>query len=78
MEKSPVFVGAVAKVQGAVGVTMASLASKDHGRQRQALGYSFTTQAILQQQDIILLHVRKMLALLKRSEMAGKKVNMSD
>ncbi|KAH8746946.1 cytochrome P450 [Diaporthe sp. PMI_573] len=78
MEKSPVFVGAVAKVQGAVGVTMASLASKDHGRQRRALGYSFTTQAILQQEDIILLHVRKMLALLKRSAMADEKVNMSD
>jgi cytochrome P450 len=78
MEKSPVFVGAVAKVQAAVGVNIASLASKDHGRQRRALGYSFTTQAILQQQDIILLQVRKVLALLKRSAMAGEKVNMSD
>ncbi|KAF1359823.1 cytochrome P450 [Lizonia empirigonia] len=78
MEKHPIFIGAVAKINGSVGLSMAQLASKDHSRQRRALGYSFSTSALTQQQDIILKQVRKLISQLMVFARNGKDVDITD
>ncbi|KAF2754938.1 cytochrome P450 [Pseudovirgaria hyperparasitica] len=76
MEKHPVFIGAVPKVQGSVGLTMAPLATKDHSRHRRALGHSFTTGALLNQQEIILGQVQKLMQVMKDYAAKGEHPNM--
>jgi len=78
MEKHPVFIGAVPAVGATVGLSMARLASKDHSRQRKALGYSFTTSALIQQQVVILKHVRKLISQLTAFARDGKEIDMTD
>ncbi|CAE7002708.1 Cytochrome P450 monooxygenase [Pyrenophora teres f. teres] len=78
MEKHPVFIGAVPAVGATVGLSMARLASKDHSRQRKALGYSFTTSALIQQQAVILKHVRKLISHLTVFARDGKEIDMTD
>jgi len=72
MEKSGIFTGA------ATGINMAPIGTKDHSRHRRALGYSFTTSALLQQQEIILTQVRKLISCLKRLASSGKDIDMTD
>lgn len=57
MEKSPVFLGAVGKVNGAVGVSVA--VDEEHSRQRKALGYLFTNRALLQFEPLLQSQLRK-------------------
>lgn len=78
MEKHPVFIGAVAKVGGAVGISMAPLATKDHSRHRRALGYSFATSALVEQQEIILKQVRNLISHLKVFARKEKAIDMTD
>lgn len=78
MEKSPVFIGAVAKApDGSMGISMAPLATKDHARQRGAMAYCFTNQALLQQQSLMKLHIDKLIAQLKQMTRRGEPVDMS-
>lgn len=79
MEKSPVFIGAVAKApDGSMGISMAPLATKDHARQRGAMAYCFTNQALLQQQSLMKIHIDKLIAQLKKMTRQGEPVNMSN
>ena len=78
MEKHPVFIGAVPKVGSTVGLSMALLASKDHSRQRRALAYSFSTSALIQQQQIILKQVQKLISHLKTFANDEKDIDMTD
>ena len=79
MEKSPVFIGAVAKAaDGSMGISMAPLATKDHARQRGAMAYCFTNQALLQQQSLMKVHVDKLIAQLRKMTRQGEPANMSN
>lgn len=78
MEKSPLFIGAVKRVNGSTGVSMAPLATKEHARHRKALAVSFTTQALLQQQSIILFHVKNLMSRLQDFARSGTAVDITD
>ena len=69
MEKSAIFLGAVGNIDRQTGVSLAL--NGEHTRQRRALGHLFTNSALLQQEKILRLHVRKLVTVLK--EMAAKK-----
>ncbi|KAI1361350.1 cytochrome P450 [Xylaria arbuscula] len=62
MEKSPVFLGAVGAQDGQTGVSLAM--KEHHNRQRKALGYLFTNNALLQLEGIVKIHIRKLVAAL--------------
>ncbi|KAF7539197.1 hypothetical protein G7054_g2378 [Neopestalotiopsis clavispora] len=64
MEKSPIFLGAVGNVNGQTGVSLALNA--DHARQRRALGYLFTNSALVQHENLIRVHIDKLVSVLKR------------
>ena len=75
MEKSPIFLGAVGNVDGQTGVSLAL--NEDHTRQRRALGYLFTNTALLQQEELLRLHVHKLVAVLKRMAAKNQPVDFS-
>ena len=76
MEKSPIFLGAVGKVDGHVGVSLAL--NQEHSRQRRALGYMFTNSALLQLEGLIQMHARKFVTTLQQTAAKRQAVNMSD
>ena len=78
VEKHSPFAGVVSKTHGSVGVSMAPLLTKDHSWQRRALGCGFSTQALLQQQDIIQLHVRKLIVQMQRLARASEQIDMTN
>ncbi|KAG4417565.1 hypothetical protein IFR04_009295 [Cadophora malorum] len=75
MEKSPIFLGAVGGVNGQTGVSLALDA--EHSRQRRALGHLFTNTALLQEQDILQVHVEKLIGVLKTMAAEKKAVDCS-
>ena len=75
MEKSPIFLGAVGGVNGQTGVSLALDA--EHSRQRRALGHLFTNTALLQEQDILQVHVEKLVGVLKTIATEKKAVDFS-
>lgn len=78
MEKSPLFMGAIRRINGSTGVSMAPLATKEHARQRKALGVSFTTQTLLQQQHILLFHVKNLMSRLEAFARNGTAIEITD
>ncbi|KAK8878792.1 cytochrome P450 [Apiospora arundinis] len=75
MEKSPIFLGAVGKVDGQTGVSLALNA--DHARQRRALGYLFTNSALLRFEPLMKLQVQKFIALMEEKTSQGESVDVS-
>lgn len=75
MEKSPVFLGAVGSVNGQTGVSLAL--NGEHSRQRRALGYLFTNSALLQQENLLGLHVHKLVAVFKKMAAENKPVDFT-
>lgn len=75
MEKSPVFLGAVGSVDGQTGVSLAL--NGEHTRQRRALGYLFTNSALLQQENLLRLHVHKLVAVFKKMAAVNRPVDFS-
>lgn len=75
MEKSPIFLGAVASVDGQTGLSLA--VNGEHSRQRRALGYLFTNSALLQQESLLRLHVHKLVAVLKKMALENRPVDFS-
>lgn len=75
MEKSPIFLGAVGKVNGYTGVSLALNA--EHTRQRRALGYIFTNSALLQHEEILRLHVKKLVAVVKEAASEDRALDVS-
>lgn len=73
MEKSPIFLGAVGAVDGHVGVSLAL--DKEHARQRRALGYMFTNSAMLQHEEILKVHINKLIAILKDFAARGQVID---
>ncbi|KAL7947782.1 cytochrome P450 [Trichoderma barbatum] len=76
MEKSPIFLGAVGSVNGETGVSLAL--NKDHARQRKALGYLFSNNALAKLEDILQIHVHKLVAVLEKGASQNQAVNVSD
>lgn len=76
MEKSPIFLGAVGSVDGHVGVSLAM--NEEHTRQRRALGHMFTNNALLQLEDLMQVHVRKFVTVLRRKSIDNHIVNVSE
>jgi cytochrome P450 len=75
MEKSPIFLGAVGSVDGQTGVSLAL--NQEHARQRRALGYLFTNSALLQQENLIIHHVNKLVAVFKEMEAENRSMDFS-
>ncbi|KAK7992983.1 hypothetical protein PG988_001777 [Apiospora saccharicola] len=75
MEKSPIFLGAVGKVDGATGVSLALNA--DHARQRRALGYLFTNSALLRFEALMKLQVQKFIEVMEKHAAQGTSVNVA-
>lgn len=63
MEKSPIFLGAVGGLNGETGVSLAL--NENHARQRRALGFLFTNSALLQQESLLELHIRKLVSVFR-------------
>ncbi|KAL7931594.1 cytochrome P450 [Trichoderma chlorosporum] len=76
MEKSPIFLGAVGSVGGETGVSLAL--NKEHTRQRKALGYLFSNSALAKLEDILQVHVHKLVAVLEKGASENQAVNVSD
>jgi cytochrome P450 len=77
MEKHSPFAAFVSKTHGSVAVSMAPLLTKDHSRQRRALGCGFSTQALMQQQDIIQIHVRKLIVKMQRVARTSEQIDVT-
>ncbi|PBP18877.1 hypothetical protein BUE80_DR010402, partial [Diplocarpon rosae] len=75
MEKSPIFLGAVGKVDGCTGVSLALDA--EHTRQRRALGYLFTNTALLQEEHLLHVHVRKLMDVFEKAASEGRALDFS-
>ncbi|PVH84711.1 cytochrome P450 [Cadophora sp. DSE1049] len=75
MEKSLIFLGAVGDVNGQTGVSLAL--DGEHSRQRRALGHLFTNTALLQEQDILQVHVEKLIGVLKTMAAEEQAVDFS-
>ena len=75
MEKSPIFLGADGTVDGQTGVSLAL--NGEHTRQRRALGHLFSNTALLQQERILRLHVRKLVTVLKKMAARNQPVDFS-
>ncbi|KAH6643447.1 cytochrome P450 [Truncatella angustata] len=75
MEKSPIFLGAVGNVDGQTGVSLALDA--EHTRQRKALGYLFTNNALLKFEDLIQLQIDKFVGVLDRKITENRSVDLS-
>lgn len=76
MEKSPIFLGAVGNVNGETGVSLAL--NKEHTRQRKALGYLFTNSALAKLENILKIHVQKLVSVLEKGVSEKQAVNVSD
>ncbi|UKZ82890.1 hypothetical protein TrVFT333_010690 [Trichoderma virens FT-333] len=76
MEKSPIFLGAVGSMNGETGVSLAL--NKEHSRQRKALGYLFSNSALAKLEDILQIHVQKLVAVLEKGASENQAVNVSD
>lgn len=75
MEKSAIFLGAVGCVEGQTGVSLALNA--EHTRQRRALGYLFTNTALLQHENVLRLHVNKLVDVFKKMASDNQPVDVS-
>ncbi|KAI6715904.1 cytochrome P450 [Diplocarpon mali] len=75
MEKSPIFLGAVGKVDGCTGVSLALDA--EHTRQRRALGYLFTNSALLQEEHLLHVHVRKLMDVFEKAAVESRALDFS-
>lgn len=74
MTRDPIHVGAVEKIPGASNLTMASEA--DHPRQRRALAHAFSKKALMEQEEILLGYVRKLVLRLRELAQADKPANL--
>ncbi|KAI1126960.1 cytochrome P450 [Nemania abortiva] len=76
MEKSPIFLGAVAALDGQTGVSLAI--NEHHTRQRKALGYLFTNSALIQLENLVATHIRKLVDALRAAAAEDRAVDVSD
>lgn len=74
MHKDPIHVGSVDPLPGASTLTMAD--DQNHARQRRALSHSFSTQALMAQEDIINGFVTKLIVNLDRMAGTGEELNL--
>ena len=74
MTRDPIHVGAVEAIPGASNLTMASEA--DHPRQRRALAHAFSKKALMEQEEILLGYVRKLVKRLREHAQADKPANL--
>jgi cytochrome P450 len=76
MEKSPIFLGAVGSVDGHVGVSLAK--NEEHTRQRRALGFMFTNNALLQLESLMQIHIQKFVTILQQKRIENQTMNVSE
>ncbi len=75
MEKSPIFLGGVGAVGGQNGVSLAI--NEHHTRQRKALGYLFTNSALLQLENLVIVHIYKLVEAFHAKAAEGRAVDVS-
>ncbi|KAI1422445.1 cytochrome P450 [Xylaria sp. FL1777] len=76
MEKSPIFLGAVGAQDGQTGVSLAI--QEHHNRQRKALGYLFTNNALVQLEVIVLVHIYKLIKALHAKAIENRAADVSN
>ncbi|KAI0965608.1 cytochrome P450 [Xylaria arbuscula] len=76
MEKSPIFLGAVGAQDGQSGVSLAT--KEHHNRQRKALGYLFTNNALVQLEEIVIVHINKLVAALHARAVEKRAADVSN
>lgn len=76
MEKSPIFLGAVGALDGQTGVSLAI--NQHHTRQRKALGYLFTNSALLQLENLVVVHIHKLVGALHANAAEDRAVDVSN
>jgi cytochrome P450 len=74
MHKDPIHVGSVDPLPGASTLTMAD--DENHARQRRALAHSFSTKALLEQEEIIQGYVSSFIKNLSRMADSSETLNM--
>ena len=74
MHKDAIHVGSVDPLPGASTLTMAD--DENHARQRRALAYSFSTKALIEQEEIIQGYVSSLVKNLSRMASASETFNM--
>ncbi|KAF2968122.1 hypothetical protein GQX73_g5437 [Xylaria multiplex] len=75
MEKSPIFLGAVGAQDGQTGVSLAI--NENHNRQRKALGYLFTNNALIQLENLVTVHIHKLVGILYAKAVENRSVDVS-
>ncbi|KAI1865327.1 uncharacterized protein JN550_008375 [Neoarthrinium moseri] len=75
MEKSPIFLGAVGNVDGQTGVSLAL--NGEHSRQRRALGYLFTNSALMHHENLLRVHIHKLIEVLKTMASENRPIDFS-
>lgn len=76
MEKSPIFLGAVGALDGQTGVSLAT--NSHHTRQRKALGYLFTNNSLLQLENLVVVHIHKLVEALHAKAAERRAVDVSN
>ncbi|KAI1118402.1 cytochrome P450 [Nemania sp. NC0429] len=76
MEKSPIFLGSVGALDGQTGLSLAINAQ--HTRQRKALGYLFTNTSLLQLENLVIIHIQKLIGALHAKAAKSQAVDVSN
>ncbi|KAI0112501.1 cytochrome P450 [Nemania sp. FL0031] len=76
MEKSPIFLGSVAALNGQTGVSLA--VNEHHSRQRKALGYLFTNSALVQLENLVLDHIHKLVGAFHAAAAENRAMDVSN
>lgn len=74
-QKDPAWLAVVSPKDGQTGVSMAP--PETHSRQRNALGATFTNEALLTQEDILQLHTDKLMEVLKKHAQDKEAIDFS-
>lgn len=76
MRKSPLHTGPVQV--GQTTTVQYVVDDADHARQRRALSHSFSTRALMEQEEIVQLYVDKFMTAMKGLAKEGKEFNIGD
>lgn len=74
-QKDPAWLAVVSPKDGQTGVSMAP--PETHARQRNALGATFTNEALLTQEDVLQLHTDRLMEVLRTHAREKKAINFS-
>ena len=76
MHKDPIHVGSIEATPGVTTLTMSN--DEVHARQRRGLSHPFSMKALLGQQDVVNLHVTKLMNAFRDMTAKGQIINVVD